>query len=255
MAQPLAPYPAPPPPLAPLASACLRQVDPALLGLSEGTGAPPSKAFATLPACRAIPGAAVSLVSTMTGASSPSSSSVARSGGVLSRARGGGGGNGREKDGEEEEEEDEVLEVRPPPGSGGKALRLRVLDGVSLRVSETAILSPLPSPGNEQRRSHPRIDGSVAHRKVFRSPYRRPFAVPARSPGVASPCATSVASLVPPLPRPASTRQCFLPRKIRLILTPPAFFLPAAPPGRLPCPLTLCSCPARCCRPKRGSQR
>lgn len=28
-----------------------------------------------------------------------------------------------------------VLEVRPPPGSGGKVLTLKVLGGVSLRVS------------------------------------------------------------------------------------------------------------------------
>ncbi|CAM9586510.1 unnamed protein product, partial [Ectocarpus sp. 8 AP-2014] len=32
-------------------------------------------------------------------------------------------------------EDEEVLEVRPPPGGGGKVLRLRVLDGVSLRLS------------------------------------------------------------------------------------------------------------------------
>lgn len=30
--------------------------------------------------------------------------------------------------------EEEVLEVRPPPGSGGSVLRLRVLDAVRLRV-------------------------------------------------------------------------------------------------------------------------
>lgn len=33
--------------------------------------------------------------------------------------------------------EEEFLEVRPPAGSGGKVLRLRVLDGVSLRVRST----------------------------------------------------------------------------------------------------------------------
>lgn len=42
-----------------------------------------------------------------------------------------GGGRGRQG----EEGEEEVLEVRPPPGIGGKVLRLRVLDGISLRVS------------------------------------------------------------------------------------------------------------------------
>lgn len=31
--------------------------------------------------------------------------------------------------------EEEFIEVKPPAGSGGKVLRLRVLDGVSLRVS------------------------------------------------------------------------------------------------------------------------
>lgn len=87
-------------------------MDPALLGLSEGAGVPPSKAFATLPGCRALPGASVSLVSAGPSSSPSSSSSKARSG----------------------DDEEEVLEVRPPPGGGGKALRLQVLDGVSLRV-------------------------------------------------------------------------------------------------------------------------
>lgn len=42
-----------------------------------------------------------------------------------------GGGSGRQG----EKGEEAVLEVRPPPGMGGKVLRLRALDGISLRVS------------------------------------------------------------------------------------------------------------------------
>lgn len=69
--------------------------------------------------------------------------SHARSGGgVEARIAGGTGKRGKE-------EEEEVLEVRPSPGSGGKALRLRVLDGVSLRVSEWA--NYLPSEGSAVR--------------------------------------------------------------------------------------------------------
>ncbi|CAM9312557.1 unnamed protein product, partial [Scytosiphon promiscuus] len=120
------------------------QVDPALLGLSSGAGAPPSKAFATLPACRALPGASVSLVSLP--ASARLSASVAKRGdssrpAAAGRISGGGGGGsggqgGRKQAGrQEEDEEEEVLEVRPPAGSGGSVLRLRVLDGVSLRLS------------------------------------------------------------------------------------------------------------------------
>lgn len=93
----------------------MQQVDPALLGLAAGAGSPPSKGFASLPACRALPGASVLL--------------------VTEPAAAGGGAAAQGAGGREEEEEEEVLEVRPPPGSGGKALRLRVLDGVSLRVS------------------------------------------------------------------------------------------------------------------------
>lgn len=105
----------------------VRQVDPALLGLSTSAGNPPSKAFATLPACRALPGASVSLVSTP----GASTNSAARRGGA-SATGGAGGGQGTEG-------EEEVLEVRPPPGNGGKVLRLRVLDGISLRVSRVCL--------------------------------------------------------------------------------------------------------------------
>ncbi|CBN74805.1 conserved unknown protein [Ectocarpus siliculosus] len=100
------------------------QVDPALLGLPAGAGNPPSKAFATLPACRALPGAGVSLVSTPPAGKSNAVSAYYKAGG--------GGGPGRDGEGGEDEE---VLEVRPPRGGGGKVLRLRVLDGVSLRLS------------------------------------------------------------------------------------------------------------------------
>lgn len=111
----------------------VRQVDPALLGLSTSAGNPPSKAFATLPACRALPGASVSLVSTP----GTSTNSPARRGGVSAA---GGEGGGQRTEGEEE-----VLEVRPPPGNGGKVLRLRVLDGISLRVSQSSVPFEVPS--------------------------------------------------------------------------------------------------------------
>ncbi|CAM9697488.1 unnamed protein product [Pylaiella littoralis] len=98
------------------------QVDPALLGLSASTGSQPSKAFATLPACRALPGASASLVS------EPGPPANASRRGDTSAA---GGGSGRQG----EKGEEAVLEVRPPPGMGGKVLRLRALDGISLRLS------------------------------------------------------------------------------------------------------------------------
>ncbi|CAM9652144.1 unnamed protein product [Ectocarpus fasciculatus] len=103
------------------------QVDPALLGLPARAGNPPSKAFATLPACRALPGAGVTLVSSPP----PAGKRTAISAYNKDKA-GRGGGQGRDGEGKEDEE---VLEVRPPPGGGGKVLRLRVLDGVSLRLS------------------------------------------------------------------------------------------------------------------------
>lgn len=94
-------------------SRLLRQVDPSLLGLPPTAGEAPSKGFAALPACRSIPGASVSLVSrpaTLIAKNAPGTENPA-GGGV-----------------------EEVLEVRPPLGSRGKTLGLRVLDPISLRV-------------------------------------------------------------------------------------------------------------------------
>ncbi|CAN0041293.1 unnamed protein product, partial [Laminaria digitata] len=92
------------------------QVDPTLLGLSPNAGEAPSKGFATLPSCRTIPGASVSLVSRPRPATS-----------MAPNASGSGNPAG--------EGVEEVLEVRPPPGSRGKTLGLRVLDPISLRLS------------------------------------------------------------------------------------------------------------------------
>lgn len=91
----------------------LLQVDPSLLGLPPNAGEAPSKGFVTLPSCRSIPGASVSL------ASRPAATIPLNASGT-----GNPGGGGVE----------EVLEVSPPPGSRGKTLELRVLDPISLRV-------------------------------------------------------------------------------------------------------------------------
>lgn len=102
-----------------------KQVVPSLLGLPSTAGTPPSKAFATLETCRTIPGARVSLMS-----SSITATSVNKMNAGVPPA------NKIGDPSPELGEVEEVLEVKPPAGSGGKVLELRVLDVVSLRVSE-----------------------------------------------------------------------------------------------------------------------
>ena len=99
------------------------QVDPPLLGLPATSGNPADKGFAALAGCRAIPSATISLVT----AAQSSSPKALESSGEVSAAT---ASTGSEKQ--------EVLEVRPPPGSGGRVLRLGVLDHVRLRASLVA---------------------------------------------------------------------------------------------------------------------